>query len=313
MPLTYVSDGAWGTGQGAPLNANQHDTNIFTLAEGIAALETAFDEGVTLVDPYVTSAGSIITFHLSNDDTVSVAVEFPTFTYRGTWLPSTAYAIGDIITVAGTGSFIVNVPHVSDTTFDPEAVEEGTDGDLLYGLLLPDPDLTNTVKWLGVFPAETTINQNDVFSDPTYGVFIANSTHVSDTTFDPEAVDDESNPLYTRIAAPPYAPVLEIDDTTYSITRADAGLYLRFTNVAGCTITFDTDTTGFEINTEIHMEQCEVGSLIFEAGSGVQLLPQRDGFDTESPFQGAVTTAKCVSVTGDDIWKLIGPHSTNTA
>jgi hypothetical protein len=303
MALTYVSDGAWGTGQGAPLNASQHDTNVFTLAEGIAALETSFDEGVTLVDPYVTTAGNIFTFYLSNDTTVNVAIDLPTFTYRGTWLPSTAYALNDIVTVAGTGAFMVLVAHLSDTTFDPEAVEEVTDGELLYGVLLPEPDLTDVVHFIGSFPVESQINQYDIFVDSSYGLFISNAPHVSDATFDPAALDDDDAALYTKLAGPPFAPVEEIADTEYDVTWVDTGKYLRFTDDVGIDITFDDSVA---VNTEVHLEQAGDGPLTFiEDTSSVTILPQRDGFDTSTPYKGAVITAKYVAA---GIVKLIGPH-----
>jgi hypothetical protein len=301
MPLTYVSDGAWGTGQGAPLTASQHDTNVFTLAEGIEALETAFDAGVGLVDPYVTAAGNVFTFYLSNDDTVSVSIDLPTFTYRGTWLPSTAYALNDIVTVGGSGVFMVLVAHVSDTTFDPEEV---TGEDLLYGVLLPEPDFTAVMKWIGEYPPESSINQYDVFSDPTYGLFIADAPHVSALTFDPDAVDDDDQPLYTKLAGPPFAPVVEIADTEYEITRADVGKYLRFTddNTAGVDITFSED---LDVNSEVHIEQAGDGPLFFSETTATTIVAQRDGFDTTTPYKGAVISAKYVA---DGIIKLIGPH-----
>jgi hypothetical protein len=305
MPLTYVSDGAWGTGQGAPLNAPQHDTNIFTLAEGIAALDTALD-GVISVEN-ITSSGNIVTFHLSDDTTIDIAFDLPSWVFRGVWTNSTAYQVGDIVTVADLGTFLVLYPHTSPALpaiFDPNAVEELTAGDeLLYGMLVPEQDLTGFVEWFGQWSPSTAFAVHDIFTEPTYGLFITLVAHTTAASFDPDAVDDEDNPLYAKMAGPPFAPVEEIADTDYEVTRADTGKYLRFTedSTAGVEITFADD---LDVNTEIHVEQAGDGPLFFTETT-TTILPQRDGFDTTTPYKGAVITAKYVAA---GIVKLIGPH-----
>jgi hypothetical protein len=305
MPITYVSDGAWGTGQGAPLNANQHDTNIFTLAEGIAALDTALDGVISVED--ITSSGNIVTFHLSDDTTIDIAFDLPSWVFRGVWTNNTAYQVGDIVTVAGLGTFLVLWPHTSPDVpaiFDANAVEELTAGDeFLYGMLVPEQDLTGFVQWYGVWAASSALASHDIFTDPTYGLFIALSAHTTAATFDPDAVDGEDNPLYAKLAGPPFAPVEEIADTDYEVTRADTGKYLRFTDdsSAGVEITFADD---LDVSTEVHIEQAGDGPLTFTETT-TTIIPQRDGFDTTTPYKGAVITAKFVD-TG--IVKLIGPH-----
>lgn len=306
--LTFVSDGAWGTGQGTPLDAPTHDTNIFTLSEAIEALQDAFDAAIFLAPPYVTSAGNIITFHLSNATTVNAAFDLPGFTYRGAWLNSTAYQVGDIVTVSGAGVFLVLVSHTSVASpeeFDPEQTEEVTDGDLLYGLLLPEPDFTRVMRWKGdSFPAEQDLIPYDVFKDATYGTFKVNVAHFSDETFDPWAVDDDDAALYTKIAPPAFPPVETVTvptDGEYLVTRSDTGKYLVFTD--DVVIMFSDDE--YDPGTEIHFQRATgCTSLTFDEGT-VTILPQRDGFDTAAPFVGAVITAKLVA---DSTFKLIGPN-----
>lgn len=305
MPITYVTPDPPFNGQDAPLTALQHDTNIKTLADGIAALETALD-GVISVEN-ITSSGNIVTFHLSDDTTIDIAFDLPSFNYRAAWTNSTAYVVGDIVTVSGSGVYLVLIPHTTPASpeeFDPE-LTEGTDEDPVYGLLLPEPDLVRIMKWRGTFPAEQTISQYDVFISPIYGTFIANSTHVSAAEFDPDAVDDDENPLYTKIAPPAFAPsetVTVPTDGTYTVTRADVGKYLIFD--ADCIVVFSDEE--FDDYTEVHFERATgCDSLTFEETTDITILPQRDGYDTAAPFVGAVITAK---FRGEGTWKLIGPH-----
>ncbi len=311
MALIYVSNGAWGTGQGAPLTAAQHDGNVYTLALGIAALEASLAATMSITD--ITSAGNIVTFHLSDGSTIPIAFELPGFRHRGAWTNSTAYAVNDIVTQDGLGAYIVLVAHTSAASpavFDPSAVDSETDGagsESLFGLLLGEPDLARMMRWMGdSFPAEQTLEQYDVFKDDTYGTYIVNSDHTSAATFDPLAVDSDSALLYTQIAPPAFAAVEEISATTHTISNDDSGKYFRYTNASGCMITFDD---GLTVGSETHHEQASAGIIDFTSGTGADIIPQRTLYDTASPYQGAVITAKVVS---DSAVKLIGPHGSAT-
>lgn len=303
MAIIYVSTGAWGAGQGAPLTAAQHDGNIYNLDSRVVLLE-ALDLGKTIED--ITSSGNIVTFHMSDDSRIDIAFELPDFRYRGVWTNSTAYAVNDIVTVSGSGVYRVKIAHTSAATgsFNPESTDESTSGDgsdAIYELWLPEPDLVRMMKWLGAFTGTYAYKQYDVFSSSIYGLFIVNSDHTSATTFDPDALDSASARLYTQIAPPPFLPVDTISGTAHTITRADAGKYLRCTNTSGCTIVFEDDD--FDVGTEIKFEQASVGTVIFTGDTNVLVIPQRADYDHTTAYEGAVVTAKYLS-TG--AWKLIG-------
>lgn len=309
VAITYVTNGAWGTGQGSALPAATIDRNFYNVALAIAAAEAEIDAIISVSS--ISSSGNIVTFHLTNGSTVDVAFSLPSFRYRGAWLNSTPYAVGDIVTVASSGTYLCAVAHdsaASPATFNPEAADSSTDGageERLWTLLLPEPDLTTVMRWKGSsFPASQTLEENDVFWDSTYGLFVVNSDHTSAATFDPVAVDGSSNALYTKVAAAPFSPVSTVTGVSYTISRDDVGKYLRFTNASGCTIFFEDDA--FDVGEEIHFEQAGAGSLIFTAAStDTNIRPQRIGYDTATPYEGAVVTAKVVAA---DDWKLVGPH-----
>lgn len=302
MTLTYVSSGAWGNGQGSPLTAAQHDGNIYDLDGRIALLE-AIKLGKSVED--ITSSGNIVTFHMSDGSRIDIAFELPSFRYRGTWAAGTAYAVNDIVTVGGSGVYIVAIAHTSAATFNPEATDDSTAGDgsdEIYRQLLPEPDIVRLMKWRGAFAGDFAYKQYDVFSSSIYGVFIVNSDHTSAATFDPNAQSGGSD-LYTQVAPPPFAPVDTMTGTTHTVTRTDVGKYWRATNDSGCIIVFEDDN--FDVGVEIHFEQAGAGALVFIGNTAVTIIDQRDGYDHATPYKGAVVTAKCVA---SATWKLIGPH-----
>jgi hypothetical protein len=241
MTITYVGNGAWGTGQGAPLSQPQHDGNVFDHETRIAALE-AIPAGVGVDD--ITSSGNVVTFHLSNATTIDIAFDLPVLNPRGEWQNNTAYSYPDVVTVSGLGLFIVLESHTSPASpevFDPNA----GDSDPYYQLLLALPELS-------------------------------------------------------------VPPSVEVSGTTYTLQLDDAGAYLRCTNASGCEITFLTNVvTAFPVGTEIHFRQANTGAVSFAPAVGVTLNPQREGFGTETPWQGATVTAKKIS---SNVWDLIGPY-----
>lgn len=307
MTITYVGNGAWGTGQGAPLSQPQHDGNVFDHETRIAALE-AIPPGVGIDD--ITSSGNVVTFHLSNDTTIDIAFELPEFNPRGEWLNDTAYAYPDLVTVSNLGVFLVKEPHTTPAApaeFDPNAIEENTDGDVpLYQLMLPQQDATALLRYRGAWASAQQYLAYDVITEPSYGTFVVKFDHISDSTFDPNAFGDtDEDLLYEQIAPPPFAAVDTVIGATREVSLDDVGRYLRFTNASGCAVTFPGDVE-FVVNTEIHFEQAGAGSILFDAdNTDIEIIPQRAGYDTATPYQGAVVTAKYIAA---DTWKLIGPH-----
>jgi len=128
MAILYVTDGAWGTGTGAPLSAAQVDGNFHDHEQRIVALETAgVPEANGIKD--ITSDGTSLTVIL-DDDTELGPFVMPTPQLRFVqWANDTDYSAGtDFVIVDGFGVFKVlqdvHTPTVP-TAFDPDATSGG--------------------------------------------------------------------------------------------------------------------------------------------------------------------------------------------
>lgn len=146
MTITYRNDGAWGSGKGSRLTSTEVDNNFYDLASRLDVLED-LPVGVFIED--VTFTGGSITFHLS-DDTTRGPFPLPVALFNpvGPWLNDTLYNYLDLITVPQQGLFVVLVPHTTPAVgdFDPDATEDGTDGDEpLYRIVVPLDDFTYDV------------------------------------------------------------------------------------------------------------------------------------------------------------------------
>jgi len=118
---TYVGNGAWGTGTGAPLTQPQFDGNTYEFDTRITDLETN--------PPVANSIASMSVDGLSFSQTLTggevlgpFPITIPMFRWRGDWMPATLYAVLDRFVVAGTGEFAVLSDHTSAATFDAAAV-----------------------------------------------------------------------------------------------------------------------------------------------------------------------------------------------
>jgi hypothetical protein len=103
--------------KGSPLTFAEEDGNFSNLDGRVATLETA--HAANPIDA-ITVSGNQLTFHYTTaagggSDTVT----FPTAQWhgRGPWLPSTSYAVNDLVTNAN-NLYLVQVAHTSQTTFD---------------------------------------------------------------------------------------------------------------------------------------------------------------------------------------------------
>lgn len=72
MTITYVGDGGWGTGKGAPLTVEEMDGNIFDLDSRVADLEAYPPEPIEISN--ITGSGTQMTVHLSNGDSYTLAL-----------------------------------------------------------------------------------------------------------------------------------------------------------------------------------------------------------------------------------------------
>ncbi len=123
----------WGTGQGSDLSAPQIDINFYNLAQDIASIQTGLTAGID----FFVAAGPNFYVHLK-DHTVLGPYALPVaqWNFRGQWLPSTAYAVMDVITDNGS-VYLVIFAHTSNPTFNQFA-NDGLGHDY-YGLLLSQP------------------------------------------------------------------------------------------------------------------------------------------------------------------------------
>jgi hypothetical protein len=129
MAVIYRNDGPWGAGKNYNLTPGELDGNFWQLVRDITAKAP---QGVGIASFSV--AGDQLTVVLT-DSTLLGPYLLPTakITFRGEWLPSTAYYTNDIFTHSGT-TYIVQQNHTSATTFDPFANDGG--GNDYYAVLL---------------------------------------------------------------------------------------------------------------------------------------------------------------------------------
>jgi len=123
MPLSsikYVTTGTWGPGIARPLTAAEADTNIHSLAQGIADAIASGVEGVGIAN--ITVTGSQMVFYMT-DGTTKGPYGLPTAqaNYRGFWAAATSYSAMDIVQVLGFGTYMVAYAHLSGPTFSPSA------------------------------------------------------------------------------------------------------------------------------------------------------------------------------------------------
>ena len=128
MPLSsikYVTTGTWGAGIARPLTAAEADTNIHSLAQGIADAIASGVEGVGIAN--ITVTGSQVVFHMTDGTSKGpYALPVAQAHYRGFWTTVTSYSAMDIVQVLGFGTYMVAYAHLSGSTFSPAA--SGADG-----------------------------------------------------------------------------------------------------------------------------------------------------------------------------------------
>jgi hypothetical protein len=134
LALTFRTLGPWGAGKGGALTWGEGDNNIWELAQSIAGFVA--DTPVPVGIATITVSGTQMTIMLT-DGTVLGPFTLPvlTFRWRGAWLPTTSYAVLDVITDSATGIYMVQIAHTSGTTFDPNLLIGGLPAFLqLFGI-----------------------------------------------------------------------------------------------------------------------------------------------------------------------------------
>lgn len=125
MTITYRTDGDWGSGKGANLNAAEVDGNVYDHETRITSLENDPPAAVDISN--ITQAGGVMTVHLNDGTSYNVDLPTATIKFRGDYTASTAYNVNDLVNASGYGLYLVLIAHTAPATFDPAASD--TDGD----------------------------------------------------------------------------------------------------------------------------------------------------------------------------------------
>lgn len=119
MAITYRTNGPWGAGSGVNLSAEQIDENIFTLFMDIVNLAENPPLGPQIADIVIEGA----TFKVILSDLTEFgpfALPIAQFHWKGERTADTAYLAFDIVTVTGSGVYMVLQDHVTGPgAFDP--------------------------------------------------------------------------------------------------------------------------------------------------------------------------------------------------
>src|SRR5215475_13284067 len=134
MTIYYVTTGAWGSGTGSPLAAAQVDGNFWDHEQRIVSLNTDLAEGKRI--DFVTYTNTSMTFHFTDTTTQTIPLPVLTMQYVGTWMPTTAYARGDLFTESN-GFYQVLENHTSAPVFNANATDGSTANNPLYALWMP--------------------------------------------------------------------------------------------------------------------------------------------------------------------------------
>ena len=236
MTSSFRTAGAWGGGLGRPLTWVEQDNNIYDKETRITAIEAA---GVAVGIDYIEVIGDQMTIHMT-DASLQGPFTLPSadvWNPQGYWLPAHVYQAFDTVQ-AGGALYLVLADHTSDTTFDPDALED---------------------------------------------------TH----------------PLYHLIANFAPAQGFAESGTTFTPDLSHANAYIRLTNVSGCAVTIDPSVL-FADWTEMHFRDASIdtGASCTFAVDSPGSINDVTGFANESAGSGATVTLKKVGAT--DAWDIMG-------
>jgi hypothetical protein len=141
MAIVYVTNGAWGSGTGAPIAAAEVDGNFYDVDQRIVTLNSDLAAGKRI--DTVTYTSTSMTFHFTDGTTQVVPLPVATLEYVGPWTNSTPYQRNQMIT-ANNGIYQVLQDHTSPpppAPFDPNATDGTTAQNPLYQLFMPLHDI----------------------------------------------------------------------------------------------------------------------------------------------------------------------------
>jgi hypothetical protein len=294
---TFVTDGAWGTGTGAQLPAATIDMNFWVIVLRLVALEAFVSGGggssgilsitQTGSDLYITTTDYVVHGPYS-----LMPNGFP-LSFKGPWLPTTPYLVGDMVTNDG-ALYGINVAHTSPSSFDPGYQVGGND---VYINLMDLPQVLPSGGLTG--QALTKNSDADLDVGWSYGLLPSGGsanmipTKLSSTSFDYDWKPNASA-------------VEEISAGTITLTLDDGNKF--FFCAGACSVTIPKNsTTAFPVNTEIAFyhggDDASPVTLVSE-DVGVTTLDCPYNYQTISAMHGVVIVAK---KTATDYWIISGP------
>ncbi len=284
--------------KGSPLTIAEFDGNFHDVDDRITSIEDNPPEARSIEDIIAIGSSLLIQY---NDSTEDGPFPLPVLALRGRgdWAPSTSYLINDAVQANGI-VYVVQYVHTSDLTFD--AGKNDGEGHDAYGPLFSLPEL--------VLPP----GGGDGF------VLSKNSTADFDMQWQARGIPDGGTAGYvlTKLSNDDLdvdwvnpievAATEEISSTTFEVDLNSANKYYRCTNASGCTITIPSDDeVAWPTDLEFTVRQSNNLSVLIVGGStsdlDVIVNQPRPGYDTETPYEGAVVTIKRVGATEwDDAW-----------
>lgn len=230
-------------GKGVQLTSLEGDYNNFKLGTAIVDLQTS----MTAVGAGIAS----ITQPTSNTllITLTDATVFGPFTMpiapmngRGIWLPSANYAVNDLI-YYGTSFYIVEVAHISDTTFDAGA----TDGNAndLYGLVF---DFTFAGSTLRQTTFKTEANLTHTISDIDLGA-IWNCTNTAGCAITIPNDSSYDAPLDSEVSFRQGTVAGVLTFAGAGGVTVDTGIFVAATTFHGAVVTLKKAAANFWIGT----------------------------------------------------------------
>jgi len=272
--LLYVTAGAWGAGEGAPHTAAEVDTNFYNIFLSIQDLIDNPPTPVSIDHFEITSNNHLVVVFTDASEQDVGQLPIAEFHDRGAWTHPEDYVYGDIFT-NGTGLYMVLQDHSTESPFNPDRVILGNP---VYRLLFDASGMTMTYLDDG-YPAEgETVNAFDVFSVPDVGVFMALSEHEALAAFDPDALDEDDNPLYKQIFEPIETATARIQFQYPGSFPSDESMVWKLIQDDPRNLVFEAGFVGsighleVAVSTEditftIEYDGDEIGTLTFEIGT----------------------------------------------
>jgi hypothetical protein len=272
MTIIYRTAGPWGAGKGANLVAGEIDGNFHDLDARVGSIKDNIPAAAVGIAFFAVTPPNLFYVHMTNG-TIQGPFALPqlAWNFRNVWLPSTAYAVNDVITANGS-TYMVLINHISAATFDPGS-NDGS-GNNFYGLLLANP--ANMIPDGGL-PGQ----------------------YLTKTAVTDFAIGWQTPTVF------PAQQLLEAPSATYTLTLANIASYVRCVNASGCTIVIPNDSTlSFPVSNEISFRQCTNAGITLTADVGVQ-FNLISGYSARTAVNGAVVTAKKIAANTWDIFGLL--------